>query len=582
MAVKRYWWLACSASLILVWAVVSYKVPQGRPLQAFGDVTPLLLLCLASAVMVSNAISNRGQTRVFWILMAAGSVMWTLNQSVWVLYEVVLRREIPEPCWADVILFLHIVPFMAAVALRPHRAPEDQKFYASTLNLLMLLVWWILLYAFVVFPDEFVILDFTVYSRNYDLLYLLENLILLGVLGTLASSCGGAWRKIYWNLFAAVALYALGSEAMDAAIVRGQYHTGSVYDIPFVISICWLVWAGLLARNLKPAYQAAPPSDRRWVSLAPRSAMLAILSLPVMGFWAWFGDSGPPRLRQFRILITLAAAVVLGCFVFIRQYLLDQQLVRLLEESSHSLENLQRLHTQLVQKEKLASLGQLVAGAAHEINNPLAAILGYSDILAGNTELEPNQISMVQKIGQQARRTRDLVEGLLNFAQQTPGEKKLLDMGSLLNRALQTELLRLESKKIRVESKIAPGLPRIWGNSNQLFQCSLAIISNAMDALEEVGGGVFTMSAHGDGDDLVVEFSDSGPGIREPQRVFDPFYTTKPIGKGTGLGLSATYGVVQDHHGQISCQNRPQGGAVFVLRFPAATKAAAAAQAAKA
>src|SRR6202040_3320990 len=121
------------------------------------------------------------------------------------------------------------------------------------------------------------------------------------------SSSGGAWRKIYWNLFTAVALYALGSEAMDAAIVRGQYHTGSVYDIPFVISICWFVWAGLLARNLKPAYQAAPPADRRWVSFAPRSAMLAILSLPVMGFWAWFGDAGPPRLRHFRVLTTLAA-----------------------------------------------------------------------------------------------------------------------------------------------------------------------------------------------------------------------------------------------------------------------------------
>jgi two-component system NtrC family sensor kinase len=278
----------------------------------------------------------------------------------------------------------------------------------------------------------------------------------------------------------------------------------------------------------------------------------------------------------------LAAALVLGGFVFIRQYLLDRELMRLLKESSRSLENLQRLHTQLVQKEKLASLGQLVAGAAHEINNPLAAILGYSDILAGNAGLESNQISMVQKIGQQARRTRDLVAGLLSFAQQTPGEKKLLDMGSLLDRGLQTELLRMESKKIRVECKIAPGLPRIWGNSNQLFQCTLAIIGNAMDALEEVGGGVFTMSARADGDDLVVEFSDSGPGIREPQRVFDPFYTTKPIGKGTGLGLSATYGVVQNHHGQITCQNRPQGGAVFTLRFPAATKAATAAQAAKA
>jgi signal transduction histidine kinase len=269
--------------------------------------------------------------------------------------------------------------------------------------------------------------------------------------------------------------------------------------------------------------------------------------------------------------------------VFIRQYLLDRELMRLLEESGQSLENLQRLHTQLVQKEKLASLGQLVAGAAHEINNPLAAILGYSDILAANAGLESNQISMVQKIGQQARRTRDLVAGLLSFAQQTPGEKKVLDMGSLLNRALQTELLRLESKRIRVECKIGPGLPQIWGNSNQLFQCSLAIIGNAMDALEEVGGGVFTLSARSDGDDLVVEFSDSGPGIREPHRVFDPFYTTKPIGKGAGLGLSATYGVVQDHHGQITCQNRPQGGAVFTLRFPAATKASPAeARAAKA
>jgi two-component system NtrC family sensor kinase len=126
-----------------------------------------------------------------------------------------------------------------------------------------------------------------------------------------------------------------------------------------------------------------------------------------------------------------------------------------------------------------------------------------------------------------------------------------------------------------VDSQIAADLPRIWGNSNQLFQCTLAIISNAMDALEEVGGGTLTLCARREGDDAVVEFSDSGAGIREPQRVFDPFYTTKPIGKGTGLGLSAAYGVVQDHRGQITCQNRPQGGAVFVLRFPAAAKSAA-------
>jgi signal transduction histidine kinase len=574
MVLKRYFWLVCTAALILAYAVMSFSLRPGLALFAFGDITPFVLLCIATMVMLANAISNRGQVRVFWSLMAAGCVMWAVDLAVWILYEVVRRQEIPDPFIGDIVLFLHVVPFMAAVALRPQRPPEQHKLYSGTLNLLMLLVWWVLLYAFIVFPDEYVVMNVAVYSRNSDRLYLLENLVLLAVLSALVSTSSGAWKKIYANLLIASAIYTGGSWTMDAAIARGQYHTGSIYDIPFVTSICWLVWTGLLARDLKLAYQTTPAPNQRWQSLGPRSAMLAILSLPVMGFWAWFGDAGPQRLRQFRILITLAASLVLGCFVFIRQYLLDRELMRLLEESSQSVENLQRLHTQLVQKEKLASLGQLVAGAAHEINNPLAAILGYSDLLETKAALGSDQISMVQKIGQQARRTRDLVAGLLSFAQQTPGEKKLLDMGSLLSRALQMELLRLESRGIRVECKIAADLPRIWGNSHQLFQCSLAIIGNAMDALAEVGGGTLSLSARREGDDLLVEFSDSGTGIREPQRVFDPFYTTKPIGKGTGLGLSATYGVVQDHQGQITCQNRPQGGAVFILRFPAATKGA--------
>jgi signal transduction histidine kinase len=191
---------------------------------------------------------------------------------------------------------------------------------------------------------------------------------------------------------------------------------------------------------------------------------------------------------------------------------------------------------------------------------------------------------MARKIGQQARRTRELVSSLLSFAQQSPGEKTLLDMGPLLQRALQMKMLRVENKNIRVESRIAPDLPQIYGNINQLFQCCVEIMGNAIDALEEVGGGVFAVSARRDADDLLLEVSDSGPGVRDPQRIFDPFYTTKPVGKGMGLGLSVTYGVVQDHHGSISCQNRPEGGAIFVVRIPVARQQSSAsfAQAAKA
>src|SRR5437899_5717632 len=348
MTLRPHRTMTCTAGLILAYAVVSFTCPPGAPLAAFGDITQLLLLVLASAIMVANAVSNRGQTRLFWSLMAVGCFMWTANQAMWTFYEVVLRRALPDPFVGDVILFIHVVPLMAAVALRPHHPQGGQKLYFSTLNFLMLLVWWMFLYEFIVFPDEYIVLDRAVYSRSYDLLYLVENLALLAILGMLASNTGSAWKRIYWNLFVASAIYSLSSEAMNAAIARGQYYTGNWYDIPFITSICWMIWAGLLARELKPTCEPAPSGRRRWRSLAPQIAMLAILSLPVLGYWAWLGDDSPPRIREFRILVTLAAMLVLGFFVFIRQYLMDRELVRLLEESRQSLENLKRLQTQLV------------------------------------------------------------------------------------------------------------------------------------------------------------------------------------------------------------------------------------------
>jgi signal transduction histidine kinase len=573
MSSRRQWRIACLAGITLIYTVVSLSRSNGFGLLAFGDIAQTSLLFLAFLLMLANAVSSRGQIRLFWGLMALGCLLWSGNLALWTLYEVIVRRALPDPFVGDVVLFIHVVPFMAAVALRPHLS-DEKKLYFSTLNFLVLLVWWVFLYAFIVFPDEYVTLNAAVYSPHYDLLYLVENLAFLAVLGILAWNARGAWKDIYQNLFIASGLYAVSSLALNGAIARGQYYTGSIYDIPFIASVCWMIWATLLAREVKPPAEPAPSERSRWQMWAPRLAMLAVLSLPVMGYWAWFHDTAPPNLRRFRLLVTLAATVVLGLVVFLRQFLMDRELVRLLEESRSSLENMKRLQTELVQREKLASLAQLVSGAAHEINNPLAAILGYSELLAAQTDPGSNQANMARKIGQQARRTRELVSSLLSFAQQSPGEKTLLDMGSIVQRALQMKMLRMENKNILVESRIASELPQIWGNVNQLFQCCVEIIGNATDALEEVSGGTLSVSVLQEGDELVMEFSDSGPGIRDPQRIFDPFYTTKAVGKGMGLGLSVTYGVVQDHQGQISCENRPEGGAVFVLHFPVAKQSA--------
>ncbi len=580
MSVSRKLGNAGVATLILGVGAIFWFSPRGPALTAFGDIAPLVLMAAATAAMLRNALSER-HARVFWLLLGVGCLMWTVNQWGWTYYEVIVKRELPDPFLGDVILFIHVVPFMAAVALRPHRPRKDRKVLLDTVNFLMLLVWWVFLYMFMVFPDEYVTLNVPVYSHHYDTLYLIENLVLVFALGMVASSTRGTWRKVYWNLFVACALYTLGSEMIDVAITRKQYYTGSRYDLLLLVAVGWMLWTAILARRIDLEQSTDDEPASRWVDLAPRLAMLAILSLPVVGLWTLYADKGPVHLRNFRLLVAMSATLVLGLFVFFKQFLLDRQLISLLDQSRRSYENLQRLQTHVVQKEKLASLGQLVAGAAHEINNPLAAILGYSELLAAQSSLQSEQASMAEKIGQQARRTRDLVADLLSFSQQNPSEKVLVDVSALVQRALQMHEVQVRGRNIRVEANLQSGLPRIWGNTNQLLQTFLHLTENAIDALSDVGGGALTVRAQCEGHEVVVEFSDSGPGMSDPQRVFDPFYTTKPIGKGTGLGLSATYGVVQDHQGQISCHNRPEGGAMFVLRFPIASQAAAAVEAGK-
>ena len=543
---------------------------QAYGVVAFSNITSLFLLVAAMTMMLANGVRARGPARGFWILMALGFGLWTCNQAGWTAYELVLRRPLPDPFFGDSLLFLHVVPFMAAVALSPHRRRTRETTSFGVLNALMLLLWWVFLYGFLVFPQQYISLDAPVYTRSYDVLYIIESVVLLAMLGAAAVNARGDWRRIYLHLLGATGLYTLNAQAMNAAIVRGSYHSGSWYDVPYMAALCWFVMIGLRARELRPEAREGEEGSIRWMALVPKLAMLAILSLPLFAWWTIRYDPAPAHLRQFRLLTALAAMLTLGALLFLKQYLLDRELTRLLSESQRGLDNLQRLQTELVQKEKLASLGQLVSGAAHEINNPLAAILGYSELLAGNEALAPAQVTMANKIAQQARRTRDLVADLLSFAQQTPAEKAAVDIGVLLQRAVQIEALQLERKKIRIETKIEPNLPRVWGNTNQLFQACVQVIGNAIDALEEVKGGTLTVSAREDANEIVLQFSDTGPGMREPEKVFDPFYTTKPVGKGTGLGLSATYGVVQNHQGQITCYNKAEGGAVFILRFPVA------------
>lgn len=571
---QRHRWFVAAAGITLAFACVSIFARPSFALTVFSDLLVLALMLAAAGITLSTAWSRPGQERSFWALMTLGFSLWACSAAAGSYCEIVLRRPVPDIFFFDIILFMHAVPMIAAVAWRPDLPKKEGKIHLSLLNFMMLMGWWIFLYAFIVFPHQYVVEDAHLYNIYYGRLYLLQNALLLAVLGLAAGTSSGGWRRLYLHLLGVSLAYTVGSQLLTAAGMSGSYYSGSPYDIPVVGTLAWMAVAAISAREWDLQSRQSTLHPLWWRKVVPRLAMLALLSLPVLGMWALLADHSPALSRAFRVFTVLAAMLVLGAFVFLRQYLQDQALIALLQESRSSYEGQKRLQSQLVQKEKLATLGNLVAGAAHEINHPLTAIMSYSEQLWAKERLTDEQNQLLRKIVNQARRTRDLVADLLRFAQQSPGEKILVDLTVLLQRSTQMLELRHPGGKIRVEVSVAPNFPQVQGNANQLFQAFVEIIDNAMDALEEAGGGTLQITAHRLGDDAMLQFSDTGPGARDPLRVFDPFYTTKPVGKGTGLGLSAVYGVIQDHNGQITCQNKPEGGALFIVRIPAAVEPA--------
>jgi signal transduction histidine kinase len=559
----------CGVGLLLAFALAPAVFPDPFFSKAMGDMVPLLVITAAFVLSAKNAFDSRGHTRLFWSLMTTGMAMWCFNQSCWTWYEVIVRKPLPDPFQGDIVLFLHVVPIMAAVAIRPHQADEREGMLPSALNVLILLVWWVVVYAFFVFPEEYIVTNSLVANLRWDLLYLVEGVMLIAVSASAFFSSSGSWRELYRNIFFASVLYTFSSEAMNAAIARGTYKTGSIYDVPFLAALMGFLWVAISGRRCLRDTQMASSIMRASRPVAPELAKLALLSLPVMGYWALFLSHDQPYLRQVRFAVAMAGVALLAFVVFLKQHLLDQKLLQLLKHSRRSFDNLQRLQGRVIQQAKLASLGELVALAAGELEFPLSAILSSSERMAASSNLSREQLSNAQKIGQQARRTRELVNDLLSFAQQTPGEKSPLELKPLLQRAVQMEGFKLENRKISLTVESHDPLPRVLGNPNQLLQAFLQIVENAVDALQEIGGGRLQVSLWREESELIVQFADSGPGLRDPERVFDPFYTTKPVGKGTGLGLSATYGVIQDHKGQITCYNRPEGGAAFEIRLPA-------------
>jgi PAS domain S-box-containing protein len=257
-----------------------------------------------------------------------------------------------------------------------------------------------------------------------------------------------------------------------------------------------------------------------------------------------------------------------------RQLATTIEKVQLYEETCRAYEDLRRTQEQLLQSEKMSAVGQLIAGVAHELNNPLTAILGYAQLLEG-AGLDQRSAEYVRKLFKQAQRTHRVVQNLLSFARQRKPQKQEVDLRKVLEESLMLREYDLKVNNVSLEREIPEDVPSVVGDPHQLEQVFLNIVNNALDAMVESSSkGVLKVRVFKKDAYVCVEFDDSGPGIKDPSRIFDPFYTTKSVGKGTGLGLSICYGIVKEHGGEIVARNRDEGGATVEVRLLASDKSA--------
>lgn len=376
--------------------------------------------------------------------------------------------------------------------------------------------------------------------------------------------------------FGALVVFALGSVAYAGAqILTGQIRA---QRLPlWVVTLGWTALFYILAAGIAwktPLWRARAFADAK-------TGVLSHLVVLIVGLGGVFGVAVIGILRPG---VDVPAAILVGvggAIIAVRLVLAlrtDQEYARRLERDverqtrslSESYAEQRRIEAQLQQSDKLAALGQLVSGVAHEINNPAAIISGFAQTMLLD-ELPAEQREMAEMVRDEAMRIGRITSNLLAFARSGGSERDVIDVNDVVRRTYALRSYHLNTLNIAVAVELASETPVVWGNGPQLQQMLLNLLINAEQALASQQGhrsiAVRTVTTP---DTVRIEVSDTGPGVPDDiqAQIFDPFFTTKPVGVGTGLGLSICYGIVQEHGGRIVVDSRPGQGATFIVQLP--------------
>jgi PAS domain S-box-containing protein len=321
-------WPTALIGIVVIKTVLSLALKPGSFLVSYSGISYFLLLLLATGFVIRNGIQNTLGSRPFWVFLAIGYGLWALDQGFYLYYELGLDVEVPNDSIADPVLFLHIVPLMAAVATLPHRNVSGRKLYRPILNSLLILFFWSFLYGYAVFPYQYLFSNAThpSYALRFDILYLLEEFALVLAAGILTLRVQAPWKSIYLNLLGASTLYALSSTAANLAIDSGGYVNGKLYGLGLTAAVCWFVWIPLRARQGLGLEVGATQSDRSDSSRVSAWAMLMVVIISIPIVWELFQRNENTGLRTLRLLVAIAAIACLASAAYIKEYLAKREL----------------------------------------------------------------------------------------------------------------------------------------------------------------------------------------------------------------------------------------------------------------
>ena len=325
---------------------------------------------------------------------------------------------------------------------------------------------------------------------------------------------------------------------------------------------------GLAGRVLQSGEPLVVDDYHHWEGQSPdweAEPLTAVLGVPlkrgerVVGV---LGFAGIGRTRSFdEQNIWLAS-------LFANQAAIAIENARLYEGLRNQMDELKRTQARLVQSAKMAALGELAAGVAHELNNPLTAVLGFAELLLRDTALDDPDREDLADIAVGARRARDIVRNLLSFSCQTPPHRERASINQVVRDTLALVRQRLEKSGVTLEERYAPDLPLLRLDVGQMKQVVLNLVVNALQSTPR--GGTLTITSERVGDEVALRIADTGVGVpaENLSHIFEPFFTTKPVGQGTGLGLSISLGIVQEHGGRIEVESQERAGSTFTVWLP--------------